>query len=197
MIKYKNFFIGLLIVAFIFQISKFYTFYEDYSDWQYADWLINYQGGFVRRGLIGEILFKIHIFLSINLKSTALIGNFLLKHPITEVSLNSIGTNTDVDDGPRYFYGSQTAYEQSSKEMAESLGYSVINYIMDGGMSDIGNTNFPDGPPLGVSYFPVGDAGSSMAGTDYTGDIKGKPAYKKWRTYIGNFMEYLRIFIIT
>ncbi len=67
MIKYKNFFIGLLIVAFIFQISKFYTFYEDYSDWQYADWLINYQGGFVRRGLIGEILFKIHIFLSINL----------------------------------------------------------------------------------------------------------------------------------
>ncbi len=67
MIKYKNLFIGLLIVAFIFQISKFYTFYEDYSDWQYADWLINYQGGFVRRGLIGEILFKIHIFLSINL----------------------------------------------------------------------------------------------------------------------------------
>ena len=67
MIKYKNLFISLLIVAFIFQISKFYTFYEDYSDWQYADWLINYQGGFVRRGLIGEILFKIHIFLSINL----------------------------------------------------------------------------------------------------------------------------------
>ena len=58
MIKYKNLFIGLLIVAFIFQISKFYTFYEDYSDWQYADWLINYQGGFVRRGLIGEILRK-------------------------------------------------------------------------------------------------------------------------------------------
>jgi len=114
------------------------------------------------------------------------IGNFLLKYPINEVSLNSVGSNTDVDDGPRYFYGSQTAYEQSSKKMAESLGYSVLNYIMDGGMSELGNTNFPDGPPLGVSYFPVGQAGSSMSGTDYTGNIKGKPAYKKWQNYIKN-----------
>ncbi len=67
MIRYKNFFIGLLILAFIFQILKFYTFYEEYSDWQYADWLINYQGGFIRRGLIGELLLQIHYFLSINL----------------------------------------------------------------------------------------------------------------------------------
>jgi hypothetical protein len=115
-----------------------------------------------------------------------IIGNFLLKYPITEISLNSIGSNTDVDDGPRYFYGSQAAYEQSSKEMAESLGYSVINYIMDGGMSEIGKTNFPDGPPLGVSYFPVGRAGASMAGTDYTGNITGKPAYRQWSKYIQN-----------
>ena len=112
------------------------------------------------------------------------IGNFLLKHPITEISLNTIGTNTDVDDGPRYFYGSQAAYEQSSKEMAEKIGYSVIDYIMNGGMSEIGDTTWPKGPPMGVSYFPVGDAGSSMSGTDYTGDIKGKPAYIKWRKYI-------------
>ena len=66
MIKYKNFFIGLLIVAFIFQISKFYTFYEDYSDWQYADWLINYQGGFVRRGLLGNIIFKLNYYTGVN-----------------------------------------------------------------------------------------------------------------------------------
>ncbi len=72
MIRFKIFFIGLLAVAFIFQISKFYTFYEEYSDWQYADWLINYQGGFIRRGLIGELLFKAHIFLSINLDTLVL-----------------------------------------------------------------------------------------------------------------------------
>jgi len=57
----KNFFVIFVIfLSFVFAISKFYTFYLNYSDWQYADWLINYQGGFVRRGLIGEILFNIH-----------------------------------------------------------------------------------------------------------------------------------------
>jgi len=30
--------------------------------WNTADWLINYQGGFVRRGLIGEIIFRIGAF---------------------------------------------------------------------------------------------------------------------------------------
>ena len=57
----KNFFVIFVIfLSFVFAISKFYTFYLNYSDWQYADWLINYQAGFVRRGLIGEILFHIH-----------------------------------------------------------------------------------------------------------------------------------------
>ncbi len=60
MIKYKNFLIGLLVVAFIFHVSKFYSFYIDYSEWQYADWLINYQAGFIRRGFIGEFLFRIY-----------------------------------------------------------------------------------------------------------------------------------------
>ena len=108
-----------------------------------------------------------------------------MKSLIKEISIAN-GSASDVDDGPRYFYGSQKAYEASSKTMAEALGYSVLNYIMDGGMSDIGKTSFPDGPPMGVSYFPVGDAGAKMAGTDYTGDIKGKPAYKKWQGYIKN-----------
>ena len=67
MINYKNFFSGLLIAAFIFQISKFYSFYLEYSDWQYADWLINYQGGFIRRGFIGELLFQAKNFLSLDL----------------------------------------------------------------------------------------------------------------------------------
>ena len=104
---------------------------------------------------------------------------------IKEISIAD-GSKSDVDDGPRYFYGSQKAYETDQKTMAEALGYSVLNYIMDGGMSDIGKTSFPSGPPMGVSFFPVGDAGAKMAGTDYTGDIKGKPAYKKWSGYIKN-----------
>jgi len=118
------------------------------------------------------------------------IENFLVKFNIIsllkESSSNTTNSNTDVDDGPRYFYGSQKAYEIDSKRMAESLGFSVLNYIMDGGMSEMNNTTFPDGPPMGVSYFPVGAAGATMSGTDYTGNIKGKPAYKKWSDYISN-----------
>ena len=130
------------------------------------------------------------------------INEFIIKNDmqklISETSYVN-GSKAHVDDGPRYFYGSQKAYETDSKTMAESIGYSVLNYIMDGGMSDLGKTSFPDGPPMGVSFFPIGVAGATMAGTDYTGDIKGKPAYKKWQGYIKNvatqvgykFMDFL------
>ena len=57
----------VILTALIFQVSKFYSFYKEYSGWQYVDWLINYQGGFVRRGLIGEFLFQIHNFINLDL----------------------------------------------------------------------------------------------------------------------------------
>ncbi len=56
--------IGLTVSIIIF---NFYHFTKELSLGQYSDWLINYQGGFVRRGLIGEILFQIHSILSIRL----------------------------------------------------------------------------------------------------------------------------------
>ena len=57
----------IILTTLIFQVSKFYSFYTEYSAWQYVDWLINYQGGFVRRGLIGEFLFQIHKMFNIDL----------------------------------------------------------------------------------------------------------------------------------
>tara|TARA_A100001011_G_scaffold171054_1_gene179915 strand:- start:840 stop:2024 length:1185 start_codon:yes stop_codon:yes gene_type:complete len=90
MINYKNFFSGLLVVALIFQISKFYTFYLEYSDWQYADWLINYQGGFIRRGFIGEILFKTQNFLSLDLDVLVLYFVILLYLVLTIVLIKSV-----------------------------------------------------------------------------------------------------------
>ena len=90
MINYKNFFSGLLVVALIFQISKFYTFYLEYSDWQYADWLINYQGGFIRRGFIGEILFKTQNFLSLDLDVLVLYFVILLYFVLTIALIKSV-----------------------------------------------------------------------------------------------------------
>ena len=90
MINYKNFFSGLLIATFIFQISKFYAFYLEYSDWQYADWLINYQGGFIRRGFIGEILFKTQNFLSLDLDILVLCFVILLYLGLTIFLIKSV-----------------------------------------------------------------------------------------------------------
>lgn len=74
----RFFFLILLIFVYIHQILKFYNFYEEYSAWQYADWLINYQGGFVRRGFIGEILYNIHYLFGLDLDFLILIFvNFL------------------------------------------------------------------------------------------------------------------------
>ena len=50
----------LIFASLIFEISRFYSFVNNQSSWQYVDWLINYEGGLVRRGLIGHILFEFH-----------------------------------------------------------------------------------------------------------------------------------------
>ncbi len=78
LLKLKNILYLIIFIVTLSQFIKFYSFYEEYSAWQYADWLINYQGGFVRRGLIGEILFKIYSFTSIRLDYLVLILLYLL-----------------------------------------------------------------------------------------------------------------------
>ena len=91
-----TFFIFFSTIIIIFNFSQF-VFERSLS--QYSDWLINYQGGFVRRGLSGEIFFKIFQITSIPLDIVVLIfvsffyilfGFFLIKiiKPIKLSSLN-------------------------------------------------------------------------------------------------------------
>lgn len=59
------FYIELLLVAFfscqmITTIIGDVRFDHTYGDFNISDWLINYQGGFIRRGFIGEMLFQIY-----------------------------------------------------------------------------------------------------------------------------------------
>lgn len=62
----KEFKLNLVFLKFLFVISfiiisiNFYEWVNEKSYYEYTDWLINYQGGFTRRGLIGEIVFQIH-----------------------------------------------------------------------------------------------------------------------------------------
>ena len=62
--KILDYLIGITVAIIIF---NFYYTTKELSLGQYSDWLINYQGGFVRRGLIGEILYQIHNLTTIRL----------------------------------------------------------------------------------------------------------------------------------
>jgi hypothetical protein len=49
-------FLGLLLINCIYYV---HFFVYSYNEWLVADWLINYSGGIVRRGLSGELIFFI------------------------------------------------------------------------------------------------------------------------------------------
>lgn len=57
--KHLYYLIILLLITFFVTSLNIIQFFFERASFQYSDWLINYQAGFVRRGLIGEIFFQI------------------------------------------------------------------------------------------------------------------------------------------
>ena len=59
-------------VAFLFLIIPFFYYVLEnlninvLNSWEASDWLISYSGGFVRRGLSGEIIYKLTDFFSVS-----------------------------------------------------------------------------------------------------------------------------------
>ncbi len=64
--KEKFFFKIYVIFIFFASITILYHKFLYPSDWTTSEWLINYQGGFVRRGLIGQIIVSINNFTNLN-----------------------------------------------------------------------------------------------------------------------------------
>ncbi len=64
-----NFLFVIYCIAIVFKFLPQIILYYDYKSWQISEYLVNYQGGFVRRGLIGELLyfFKCHFDFNIQL----------------------------------------------------------------------------------------------------------------------------------
>lgn len=62
--------VSLFSFIVFFAITKEYyrEIYGGGNDWKTGDWLINYQGGLVRRGFIGEIAFSLSLLIGGNLK---------------------------------------------------------------------------------------------------------------------------------
>ena len=57
----------LIIFSFIIIVNNFFRFFQNKTSHQFAPWLSNYQGGFVRRGIPGEFLFQIHELFNLHL----------------------------------------------------------------------------------------------------------------------------------
>ena len=76
--KYENLFtFYILIISFL---SVYYLIGQNIviTNNAIAEWLINYQGGFVRRGLLGELIYQISLFFELNLRFTFLILQIFL-----------------------------------------------------------------------------------------------------------------------
>ena len=57
------YFVFLIFIGFFTNIFE-NTYYD--NDWNIGEWLISYNGGFVRRGLFGELIFRITMIIKIN-----------------------------------------------------------------------------------------------------------------------------------
>jgi len=100
-------------------------------------------------------------------------------------------SQADVDDGPRYFYGTQKSYRFDNKKLAQKMGMEVLNYIVGEEEFFQHDTafkkDFTGGPTGAVTYFPAGipatgDKGVS-AGTNYLEDRVGRDAFSRWASW--------------
>ena len=73
--KFFNYYIFTCLVVSIFFL---YHKFQYPTDWTTSEWLINYQGGFTRRGLIGEILVQINSFLNFEIRNLVFIFEIIL-----------------------------------------------------------------------------------------------------------------------
>ena len=70
----KNYFLQMFFIFLsLFSLFKLYDNSAGHDAWQYGEWLINYQYGFVRRGLVGEIIFLFSNLLENNIQIAFLI----------------------------------------------------------------------------------------------------------------------------
>ena len=98
MYKKNYFLITFFILLSIFSLLRLYDNTINLDSWQYGEWLINYQYGFVRRGVIGEIIYlfsklfnnNIQLSLFIIISAISLFYYFLSYQFIKDAKLNFI-----------------------------------------------------------------------------------------------------------
>ena len=71
--NWSNYFKIYVLALIFFGIFFLYSKHDVGNDSSLSDWLINYEGGFVRRGLIGELITNFSSILSLKLRDSILI----------------------------------------------------------------------------------------------------------------------------
>ena len=89
------------ILIFFYNSFQVFQYVQDKYSYQYEDWLINYSNGFVRRGLIGEILIKISSIINFNLQYLVL---FFLIFLLTIFYKKSYNLISKIEYGKIYYF---------------------------------------------------------------------------------------------
>ena len=71
--NWSNYFQIYVFVLILFGVFFLYSKHDVGNDSSLSDWLINYEGGFVRRGLIGELITNFSTMMSFKLRDSILI----------------------------------------------------------------------------------------------------------------------------
>ena len=71
--SWSNYFQIYVYVLIFFGVFFLYSKHNIGNDSSLSDWLINYEGGFVRRGLIGELITNFSTIMSFKLRDSILI----------------------------------------------------------------------------------------------------------------------------
>ena len=106
-------------------------------------------------------------------------------HKIDEASFLNLGKGV-VDDGPGAFYGDMRTYKSEMEEVIGTLGWDIIDYLMDEDtMESFTDTEYPMGPGrYPVSFFPSGKDGLDALSHRYGDALQGTQGYKKWANHI-------------
>ena len=89
------------ILIFFYNSFQVFQYVQDKYSYQYEDWLINYSNGFVRRGLIGEILIKVSSIINFNLQYLVLFFLIFLLAIFYKKSYNLI---SKIEYGKIYYF---------------------------------------------------------------------------------------------
>ena len=122
------------------------------------------------------------------------ISSIDMKQIIAEANTTTFAAKELVDDGPGFFYGDFKSYKKVNDEIAERLGYTVVDYIMGSDYQNTDNTDYPNGPGrYPVSFFSIGADGMSAPrwGDIYSKEMSRNKLFQLWKKHITKISQML------